>query len=267
MSREAPFSSITAGPASATAAASGTNDDDNSDDSSGPTATTRATSTLTLRRTVLSSPRSSTLTMGIPPAATEAATGAATPPSTEPAEHSHLGAGIGGGLGGALAALLLGIAIVICWRRRRQRSALQKGDESKSNYHEMDTPDPAHRHNSRLFPAELNYEDSKTSLGLAELGVKTAGPYELLGDTEAITVKGLRGGGLDRGDVEGDGILEDSGDVETMEKKIDGTKEPESEHATDSSDGKDTGAKSRRPLARNRPDSTHSQSGPWHDSF
>lgn len=203
MDREAPISSITAGPPRSTAAST-----IQDDDPSLPTSTSSGTITYTLRRTVSLSPSSTNPSSSSPNL--EAST---IPPATEEtASHSNLGAGLGGGLGGA-AALLIGLGIFICWRRKGKQVK-----ESEDLYHEMDAHDSTYRHNSMLFPAELNEEDSKTSMEPAELPTKLPpGPYELQGDSTVMTHN----------------------------------------RASPTSSN----------VAQNRPDSTQSQGGPWHDSF
>ncbi|KAL8701796.1 MAG: hypothetical protein Q9224_000343 [Gallowayella concinna] len=266
MSREAPFSSITAGPSRSTAAP--LQDDD---DSSEPTSTTSDTFTLTLRRTVSSS--SSTPSPTLPPT-----TEATHPPPMEAPHHSNLGAGLGGGLGGA-AAVLMGIALFFYSRRKQRRVSVDEG----SKYHEMDTPDAAHRHNSRLFPAELHYEDSKVSLAPAELGsskttAAPVGPYELQGDlyemegdTEAIAKDGDSGGHQDKPLSENTTTSPTySSDIKTTKAKESSRDSPIVDDMTivsDLSDIRGTAARGHRPSAQNRPDSTYSPSGPWHDNY
>lgn len=249
MDREAPISSITAGPPRSTAASI-----IQDDDPSLPTSTSSGTITYTLRRTVSSSPSSTDPSSSSPNP--EAST---IPPATEEtASHSNLGAGLGGGLGGA-AALLIGIGIFICWRRRGKQVK-----ESEDLYHEMDAHDSTYRHNSMLFPAELNEEDSKTSMEPAELPTKLPpGPYELQGDSTVMTHN--RASPTSSNDAKtrphdkpelGDTCL-------TPDKIASSVTTP----ASNSSDLKDADMRVKRPLAQNRPDSTHSQGGPWHDSF
>ncbi|KAL8800094.1 MAG: hypothetical protein Q9182_005406 [Xanthomendoza sp. 2 TL-2023] len=267
LTREAPFSSITAGPSSSTAAPS-LDDDDDDDDEDGPTSTTRNTFTLTLRRTVTSSP--STLPTTLAQTIVVQTTGAAHSPVTEAAHHSNLGAGLGGGLGGA-AAVLVGIAIFFYSRRKKKRVSKDKG----SDYHELDHPDPTHRHNSTLFPAELNCEDSKVPPVPAELGSKTTimpvGPYELQGDTEVIHQGATSGNHHDSLLSEISAIPPAySRDIKTTKAKDNAQDNPRSKHTTidsDLSDIKGTAALAHRPSAQVRPESTSSRSGPWHDTY
>ncbi|KAL8736689.1 MAG: hypothetical protein Q9166_000055 [cf. Caloplaca sp. 2 TL-2023] len=230
MNREAPFSSITAGPASATAASIL-----GDDDPSAPTSTSLDTLTYTLRKTV-SKPSTQP---SIPPQNSTLG-----PQNTEATHRSNLGAGLGGGLGGATAAILIATAIAIYWKRKHRRA--EKGE---NKYHEMESQDPTHRHNSMLFPAELTHEDSKASLKPAELSSITAkpvtGPYELHAEDKAIE--------------------KSSDDVKATPS--DKTEVDNTSMASDLSDLKEAEAKLKRPLAQNRPDSTYSQSGPWHDSY
>ncbi|KAL8812240.1 MAG: hypothetical protein Q9200_001181 [Gallowayella weberi] len=240
MTREAPFSSITAGPSSSTAAPVMNDDDDNE---SGPTSTTRGTFTITLRKTVSSS--LSTLPSTLPPT-----TEAARPPVTEAAHHSSLGAGLGGGLGGAAAVLING----------------------GSKYHEMDATDPTHRHNSTLSPAELNCDDSKVPPVPAELGSNTTtlpgGPYELQGDTGVISELATSGNHQDSPLSETTATPPaNSRDIKTTKAKDNAQDSPGLNDTTidsDLGDTKGTAAQTHRPSAHGRSDS---QAGPWHDTY
>ncbi|KAL8655949.1 MAG: hypothetical protein Q9226_002841 [Calogaya cf. arnoldii] len=230
-----------------------------------PTSTSSGTLTSTLRRTISSSPSS------INPSSSSPNTEASTiPEATEKTvSHSKLGAGLGGGLGGA-AALLIGIAIFFCWRRRGTQV---KGSEDTN--HEMDAHDSTYLNNSMLFPAELA-EESKPPIGPAELPAKMPpigpaelptkmppGPYELQGDS-TVNVDNQASPTSSNGaniKLHNRPELGDTGP--TSDKLAPSVASP----ASNSGDLKDAKMGVKRPLAQNRPNSTSSQSGPWHDRF
>ncbi|KAL9036249.1 MAG: hypothetical protein Q9180_004408 [Flavoplaca navasiana] len=251
MNREAPISSITAGPPRPTAASI------LQDDDSLPTSTSSNTITFTLSRTVKSSLGSTSLSLSSPNPEVSSPPPTTEPPE-EPASRTNLGAGLGAGLGGAVA-LLTGIAIFICWRRRQKQV---KGSETP--YHEMDAHDSTYRHNSMLFPAELNEEDSKKSMEPAELPAKLPpGPYELQGDIAPIA-HGHAPPTSGKNAMIRHHEKPESGDSNLIPEK------PGSDATTPSSPPghlkrAEMGVK--RPAAMTRPDSTQSQGGPWHDRF
>ncbi|KAL8853946.1 MAG: hypothetical protein Q9221_001254 [Calogaya cf. arnoldii] len=218
-----------------------------------PTSISSGTLTSTRRRTISSSPSSINPSFSSPNP--EAST---IPEATEKTvSHSNLGAGLGGGLGGA-AALLIGIAIFFCWRRRGKQ-----GKGSEDTNHEMDAHDSTYLNNSMLFPAELT-EESKPPIGPAELPTKMPpGPYELQGDS-TVNVDNQASPTSSNGaniKLQNGPELGDTGP--NPDKLAPSVTTP----ASNSGYLKDAKIGVKRPLAQNRPDSTSSQSGPWHDRF
>ncbi|KAI4276752.1 MAG: hypothetical protein LQ337_002278 [Flavoplaca oasis] len=248
MNREAPISSITAGPSRASII---------QDDDSLPTSTSSNTIAFTLSRTVKSSISSTSLSLSSPNPEVSSPPPTTEPPE-EPASRTNLEAGLGGGLGGAVA-LLTSIAIFLCWRRRQKQAKA-----SETPYHEMDAHDSTYRHNSMLFPAELNEEDSKKSMEPAELPAKLpSGPYELQGDIAPIAHGHAPPTSGKNATIRLHEKTE-SGDTTLISEK------PGSDATTPASpsgDPKKAEMGVKRPAALNRPDSTHSQGGPWHDRF
>lgn len=245
MKRGAPYSSTTAGPPRSTAASIMQDDDPDL-----PTSTRSGTITSTLRRTVSSSPSST-----IPSSSSPNAAVSTNPPpaAKDDVSHSHLGAGLGGGLGGA-AALLIGTAIFIYWRR-----GLKQIKESKHHYQEMEAPGPTYGHTLTLSPAELTAGAGNTWMEAAELPTKMPpGPSELQGDTAFMTNKTASPTSSDVAEIPVHDKPE-LADTSVIPGKV----------ASPSSDRTDAGEmRLQRPLLPpNRPDSAHSQAGPWHDRF
>lgn len=157
----APFSSITAGPSSAT------NPPTAADDSTEPTSTSSGTIVFEFYRTVTPSSAS---TSQAPPIDTTSPAAAAD--AAHKAPQLSIGAIAGATVGGALFLLSLAALLLYCIRRhRRQRSQRPTIRVIKANEHELPgDDDDATRQNSRLFPAELV---SKSARGVpAELEIR-----------------------------------------------------------------------------------------------
>lgn len=143
---DAPFSSITAGPASQTPGVAL--------QLGAPVAATTSPTQEIIGTFALASqtsqvtPDSSTSSVSNQTASTNFA------PQAHP-HHSALDAGLGSGLGGAFAITLTAFILVYLRRRKRRK---QTEHDSKDEPHELPTADPSLRPNSMLFPAELNHE-------------------------------------------------------------------------------------------------------------
>lgn len=157
----APFSSITAGPSSATIPPTAI------DDSTGPTSTSSGTIVFEFHRTVTPSSASTPQAPPIDPTSPAAAADAA-----HTAQRLSIGAIAGTTVGGALFLLSLAALLLYCIRRHRRKRAQRPTIRViKANEHELpsDDDDPT-RQNSRLFPAELV---SKSARGVpAELEIR-----------------------------------------------------------------------------------------------
>ncbi|KAL9012396.1 MAG: hypothetical protein Q9173_002836 [Seirophora scorigena] len=158
----APFSSITAGPASAT------NPPTANDDSTGPTSTSSGTIVFEFQRTVTPTSPSTPQAPSIDPTSPAAAADAA-----HRAQRLSIGAIAGATVGGALLLLSLAALLLYCIRRRRKRTQRPAIRVIKANQHELPGDDDdatRQRQNSRLFPAELV---SKSARGVpAELEIR-----------------------------------------------------------------------------------------------
>ena len=260
----APFSSITAGPASPTGAT---------------TATTTGIPDSAATTTGLSSAAGPALQTSTAPDPARATSTAA--PTANAHHGATIGAAVGGALGGGI--VLSVLALLWYWRRRKSRNVQPKRPKISRPF-ELPSADPTFRPNSSLFPAELHhhvsalslspaeleYKDYKKSLGPAELehkdsmtstvrnelsaktGEQAAGPYELPGmEIDAITEPPSpvrfdenRRWPFTRPEHVGDSNVEDSPSTPS------GRKEKE--------------AVLRKPSLRHRPGS---MSGPWHDRF
>lgn len=245
-----PFSSVLAGPATAT-------------ESEPVTATSSGTRTYLLLKTVTPAQVHSVSTQD--PAPTTPSTSAApiAPPATQ-----RNGPNIGAIVGGALAGALLGISLtaMFCLRRRRRRK-IPTIRIIRDSQHELPSDDPTFRPNSKLFPAELHPEVSQSSLVPAELEITelkassspadlstsdaAPGPFELHGrEIDAIKVPSPppsppeSKGGAPRTSSH---YSRDAG-WDAM-ASVDDANEPKSV---------------RRPKMRSRPES---RSGPWQDSY
>lgn len=150
--------------------------------------------------------------------------------------------------------MLIGIAIFIYWRR-----GLKQIKESKNHYQEMEAPGPTYRHTLTLSPVELTADAANTWVEPAELPAKMPpGPSELQGDTAFMTNKSASPTSSNVAEIPVHDKPE-LGDTSVNPEKV----------ASNSSERRDTAeTRLQRPLfPPNRPDSAHSQAGPWHDRF
>lgn len=150
--------------------------------------------------------------------------------------------------------MLIGIAIFIYWRR-----GLKQIKESKHHYQEMEAPGPTYGHTPTLSPAELTAGAGNTWMEAAELPTKMPpGPSELQGDTAFMTNKTASPTSSDVAEIPVHDKPE-LADTSVIPGKV----------ASPSSNRTDAGEmRLQRPLLPpNRPDSAHSQAGPWHDRF
>lgn len=245
-----PFSSVLAGPATAT-------------DSGPVTSTSSGTRTYILHKTVTPAQIHTVSTQD--PAATTPITLAI--PVTPPASH-HDGPNVGAIVGGVIAGLLLAISLIAMFcLRRRKRKKIPVIRIIRDSQHELPSDDPTWRPNSTLFPAELHPEVSQSSLVPAELEGKgprassspaelstsdaAPGPFELYGrEIDAIRVPPPPPSPPESKEGFPRTSSHYSRDVGWDEiAAVDGAKEP---------------MPTRRPKIGSRPGS---RSGPWHDSY
>ncbi|KAL8941517.1 MAG: hypothetical protein Q9216_002199 [Gyalolechia sp. 2 TL-2023] len=281
----APFSSITAGPATPTDTATTASKESSSKKSSSKESSSKKSSspatTTTFSEIVtpaLQSSSDSGPTQAVPTVV----------PETKSNNGSTIGAAVGGGVGGGI--VLGTIALLWLWRRRRSKRNQPKRLKISRPF-ELPSHDPTFHQNSMLFPAELHpqmtkpfagpaeLEDSKsqrsinpaelehkssattTSTGPKELMTKTAnepaGPFELHSreiDSMMIPPSPVKFDEKRRWPFTRGELVEDTGTTDA------GAKDASSAH-----DGiKETEVGIKRPAFKHRPGSV---SGPWHDSF
>lgn len=258
----APFSSITAGPATPTTTITST-----SRRSSNPAATTT-----TLSETVTPGLQSS-----IAPNATQI------PPTAAPKSKTHngakIGTAIGGGVGGGI--VLGAMALLWLWRRRRQRRKRRQQKKLKiSRSFELPSDDHTFQPNSTLFPAELHPQASKLATHLAELEQKHSklicDPVELEHKDSTTAAPASPAESMDKtveepvGPFELHGRQIDSIMVPPNRVKFDETRRwpftrvQQGGNSRTRDETEQAGAGAKRPSLKRRPDS---MSGPWHDSF
>ncbi|KAL8652749.1 MAG: hypothetical protein Q9210_002501 [Variospora velana] len=284
----APFSSITAGPASATNPAVA------DDDSLEPTSTSSGTLTYILQKTVkanaVSTYQASPPTDPPSPAATAA----------DKPRPLNIGTVAGAAIGASLLLLSLAFLLYCIHRRHRRRShskrptirILKPGDDQ----HELpSSDDPTQRQNSLLFPAELVSKPSRVPV-VAELEIKESSsevspsstttttttkkdPVELSSSDQSPRRRGpfeLQSSRDREMDLDDDGAaavtVVPSAPVENEERHMiprsssHYSRDTGWEEAGDAASVVDDGPRGlQRPsLFRRRPDSL---SGPWHDTY
>ncbi|KAL9029433.1 MAG: hypothetical protein Q9196_002327 [Gyalolechia fulgens] len=255
----APFSSITAGPATPTntATAAGT-------ESPSPATTTTSSETVP-----------SALQSSIAPGPTQAMP--TTVPESQTRHGATVGAAVGGGVGGGI--VLGTIALLWLWRRRRSKKRRPKRLKISRPF-ELPSHDPTFGQNSMLFPAELHPQMSNTSIGPAELEHKdsqpsikpaelehkdsgtttSTGPNELMAETEEGPA-----GPFELHGREIDSIMGPPSPVKFDEKRrwpFSRAEPVEESGVKDALSAHDVRMK--RPTPKRRPGSV---SGPWHDNY
>ncbi|KAL8834244.1 MAG: hypothetical protein Q9170_003831 [Blastenia crenularia] len=252
----APFSSITAGPASATDTAATTSATSGTSDSA-VTITSSSTSTST---PVLQSPIAQNPTPQAPTAE----------PTPRVNHDKIVGAAVGGGLGGGL---ILGTLALLAWLRRRRNKKKPTTKIHISLPLELPSNDPTFRSNSMLFPAELQHQASESSLVPAELENKGSDATTSTGATElSATTEEQAAGPFELHGKEIDLITEPPSPIPFDENRrspftrAEQTGSPATNEPSSIPDGHGEEAEvgPRRPSLRHRPGSI---SGPWHDSY
>lgn len=256
----APFSSITAGPATPTNTATSA-----SRNASNPATTTTLSETVT----PAASPSS------IAPDKTQTTPTAV--PKTKTRNGSKIGAAIGGGIGGGI--VLGTMALLWLWRRRRNKKGPQRRLKISRPF-ELPSEDHAFQPNSTLFPAELHPQASKSATSPAELEQKdslsTHSPAELEHkDSKAIAPAAPT-------ELMAKSVKEPAGPFELHGRQVDSIMVPPSpvkfdetrrwpftrlqqgEYSSPQEEVREIEVVAKRPSLKRRPGS---MSGPWHDKF